>query len=136
MLETRLYVGNLDYSVDDAKLYELFSSFGQVNSAQVVVDRESGQAKGFGFVEMATEDDARRGIEQGNGLEHDGRVLSVNEARPKDGGRPGETGPRTRWLSRIMERGADGDGYRVEKDGYVTASRKRRPGHKRSRGHR
>jgi cold-inducible RNA-binding protein len=132
MLGTRLYVGNLDYNVDDARLYELFSSFGQVNSAQVMMDRESGQPKGFGFVEMATETDAQNGIEQGNGLEHEGRVLTVNEARPKENAAPSGA-PRSRWLSRIIENGPSRDGYKVESDGYVTASRKGRPSRGRSR---
>jgi RNA recognition motif-containing protein len=89
---TKLYVGNLNYSVDGAQLEELFSKYGSVRSAQVIQDRETGRSKGFGFVEMADADSAREAIEVLNDHEHDGRRLTVNEARPKEPRRGGDYG--------------------------------------------
>lgn len=92
----KLYVGNLSYSMGDSDLQELFSAFGTVSSAQVVMDRETGRAKGFGFVEMSTEQEANAAIAGLNGKEVEGRALTVNEARPKTegGGRGGFGGGR------------------------------------------
>jgi cold-inducible RNA-binding protein len=81
---TKLYVGNLSYSVDGAQLEELFSEFGAVRSAQVIQDRDTGRSKGFGFVEMADDQSARDAISGLNDREQDGRRLTVNEARPKE----------------------------------------------------
>ena len=80
----KLYVGNLSYNVDGAQLEELFSKYGQVRSAEVVQDRETGRSKGFGFVEMGDDNAAREATEGLNGREQDGRTLTVNEARPKE----------------------------------------------------
>ncbi len=80
----RLYVGNLSYGVNSSELEELFSSYGTVQSAQVISDRESGRSKGFGFVEMGSDGDAQSAIEALNGQEHEGRPLTVNEARPRE----------------------------------------------------
>ena len=93
----KLYVGNLSYSVTDATLEELFSQFGEVRSAQVIQDRDTGRSKGFGFVEMADENGAREAINNLHEKQHDGRPLTVNEARPKEergggGGRGGYGG--------------------------------------------
>ena len=90
----RLYVGNLSYSITSQKLEELFAEHGQVNSAQVVQDRETGRSKGFGFVEMNDANEARLAIEKLNLQEVDGRALTVNEARPREerGGRRREFG--------------------------------------------
>ena len=79
----KLYVGNLPYSVDDSKLAEMFSEFGEVSSATVISDRDSGRSKGFGFVEMddAAADAAMAAMD---GKEIDGRALKVNEARPRE----------------------------------------------------
>lgn len=88
----KLYVGNLSYNVGDSELQELFSSFGTVSSAKVITDRETGRSKGFGFVEMGTDDEANAAIAALNGKEVDGRALTVNEAKPKTdngGGRGG-----------------------------------------------
>ncbi len=82
-LSTKLYVGNLDYGVNDASLEETFSAAGTVTSANVITDRYSGRSRGFGFVEMSTEEDAQKAIEMFNGKETDGRALVVNEARPQ-----------------------------------------------------
>ncbi len=92
----KLYVGNLSYSVSSSDLEEMFSSYGSVQSAQVISDRESGRSKGFGFVEMGSDDEAQAAIRAMNGQEHDGRPLTVNEARPREdrggGGRGGRGG--------------------------------------------
>jgi RNA recognition motif-containing protein len=79
----KLYVGNLSYNVDGAQLEEMFSKYGTVRSAEVIQDRDTGRSKGFGFVEMADDNAAREATEGLNGTEHDGRSLTVNEARPK-----------------------------------------------------
>ena len=78
-----IYVGNLPYDATDAKLEETFASFGTVERAKVIVDRVSGRSRGFGFVEMASSEEAKAAIEGLNGSELDGRTLVVNEARPK-----------------------------------------------------
>jgi RNA recognition motif-containing protein len=80
----KLYVGNLSYSVDNAQLEEMFSKFGQVHSAEVIQDRDTGRSKGFGFVEMADDNMAREAIDGLNNRESDGRPMTVNEARPKE----------------------------------------------------
>jgi len=81
---TRLYVGNLSYSVDSSELQQLFAAHGTVNSAEVISDRMTGRSKGFGFVEMATDDEAQAAIAALNGQEHGGRALTVNEAKPRE----------------------------------------------------
>jgi len=80
----KLYVGNLSYSVTSASLEELFSQYGQVRSAEVIQDRDTGRSKGFGFVEMGDDNAAREAIQALNEKEHDGRRLTVNEARPRE----------------------------------------------------
>jgi len=83
-LGTKLYVGNLAYSVDKSNLEEMFADFGTVASAQVIMDRETGRSKGFGFVEMGSEQEAQAAISGLNGKNVDGRNLTVNEARPQE----------------------------------------------------
>ncbi|HEY0008652.1 MAG TPA: RNA-binding protein [Tepidisphaeraceae bacterium] len=80
----KLYVGNLSYNTDSSELQELFSAFGQVQSAEVIADRETGRSKGFGFIEMSTEEEAQAAVNGMNGKEIGGRSLTVNEARPKE----------------------------------------------------
>ncbi|HVX62373.1 MAG TPA: RNA-binding protein [Pirellulales bacterium] len=80
----KLYVGNLSYKVTNESLEELFSQFGEVRSAQVVQDRDTGRSKGFGFVEMTNDNAALEAIQALNDKEHDGRPLTVNEARPRE----------------------------------------------------
>jgi RNA recognition motif-containing protein len=82
-MATRLYVGNLPFRVTGDDLQELFAQAGEVSSANVVTDRETNRSRGFGFVEMATDDGARAAIEQFNGKDFQGRALTVNEARPR-----------------------------------------------------
>jgi RNA recognition motif-containing protein len=80
----RLYVGNLAYSVTDDSLQRAFSAHGSVTSAKVMMDRDSGRSKGFGFVEMATDEEAQAAIRAMNGASIDGRSLTVNEAKPRE----------------------------------------------------
>jgi RNA recognition motif-containing protein len=89
----KLYVGNLGYGVTDSDLAQLFAAHGTVQSAQVIMDRDTGRSKGFGFVEMKSDQEAAAAITALNGHEVGGRALTVNEARPKtDGGGGGGRG--------------------------------------------
>jgi len=83
-LPSKLYVGNLAYSVSNDDLQELFSQAGQVQSAAVITDKFSGQSKGFGFVEMTTSEEAANAIRQFNDTELKGRNIKVNEAKPRE----------------------------------------------------
>lgn len=113
-MSTKLYVGGLPYSVTEGKLEEIFSEHGSVQSSRVISDKFTGQSRGFGFVEMATAEEAQKAMEALNGTQLDGRTLVVNEARPQerrqggfDGGggggggggqrRGGGGGGRNRW---------------------------------------
>jgi RNA recognition motif-containing protein len=80
----KLYVGNLSYNVDSSTLQQLFSAHGTVESAEVIADRDTGRSKGFGFVEMASEGEAQAAIAALNGQQHEGRALTVNEAKPRE----------------------------------------------------
>lgn len=99
---SKVYVGNLAYSVTSADLEQMFAPHGQVTSAQVIMDRDSGRSKGFGFVEMGSDAEARAAIEKFNGQDYGGRPMTVNEARPQErkgprpGGGGGYGGPRGR----------------------------------------
>ena len=97
----KLYVGNLSYNVDSSELEQLFGQYGQVVSAQIINDRDTGRSKGFGFVEMANDDEAQAAIDALNGSPYGGRPLTVNEARPRE-----ERGP------------VDGGGPRGGRGGY------------------
>src|SRR6516165_8678294 len=92
----KLYVGNLSYDFGDGELQQLFEAFGTVQSAQVIMDRDTGRSKGFGFVEMGSDQEAQAAITGLNGKDVGGRSLTVNEARPKaeGGGRGGSGGGR------------------------------------------
>ncbi len=80
----KLYVGNLSYDVDSSTLQELFSPHGTVESAEVIQDRDTGRSKGFGFVQMGTDEEAQAAIAALNGQQHGGRALTVNEAKPRE----------------------------------------------------
>ena len=80
----KLYVGNLTYNVNETDLQELFSHYGTVQSAQIIVDRDTNRSKGFGFVEMGSDAEAQAAIDGLNGRDHDGRNLTVNEAKPRE----------------------------------------------------
>jgi cold-inducible RNA-binding protein len=92
----KLYVGNLAYGVTDSQLEQLFAAHGAVQSAQVIMDRDTGRSKGFGFVEMSNSAEAEAAISALNGVEKDGRAMTVNEARPKAEGGGGGGGGRGR----------------------------------------
>jgi len=93
-MSKRLFVGSLPYDVTNTQLEELFSQAGKIESAQVITDRDTGRGKGFGFVEMVTDEEAQKAIQMFNGYNLNGRAIVVNEARPRE------------------ERGAGGGGFR------------------------
>jgi cold-inducible RNA-binding protein len=96
----KLYVGGLPYSISDRQLEELFSQHGTVESARVIIDRMSGRSRGFGFVEMSSQEEAQAAVQNLNGSDLEGRSLTVNEARPRvssGGDRGGFGGGRNRW---------------------------------------
>ncbi len=80
----KLYVGNLPFSATEGSVSDLFSQIGGVDSVRLITDRDSGRSKGFGFVEMASDEDAEKAISELNGKEFEGRALTVNEARPQE----------------------------------------------------
>jgi len=79
----KLYIGNLPYSATNESLTDEFSKFGTVESVKIITDRDTGRSKGFGFVEMATDEEAQSAIEKLNGVEFEGRQITVNEAKPQ-----------------------------------------------------
>ncbi len=83
-MSSKLYVGNLSFSIDETSLQQMFSEFGSVTSAKIIMDRDSGRSKGFGFVEMSSAAEAQAAIQKMNGHEVEGRALTVNEARPQE----------------------------------------------------
>lgn len=99
-MNNKIYVGNLPYSVNDASLHNNFAEYGTVSSAKVMMDRDSGRSKGFGFVEMGSEAEAQAAINSLNGQSVDGRSIVVNIARPRE------------------DRGGGGGGYRDNRGGY------------------
>jgi len=88
----KVYVGNLSYGVSSGDLEQLFAPHGTVESATVIEDRATGRSKGFGFVEMSSDDEAQAAIEALNGKEYEGRALTVNEAKPRPANRGGGGG--------------------------------------------
>jgi len=116
-LSKKLYVGNLGYGVTKNDLEQMFTSYGAVNSAQVITDRDTGSSKGFGFVEMASEQEAQAAISALNGKSMEGRNLIVNEARPQEprtggggGGGGGRSGSGSRGPGGGGGRGGFGGG--------------------------
>jgi len=83
-MATKLFVGGLAYAINSDQLKDIFSAVGKVNSAQVIIDRETNRSKGFGFVEMGSEEEAQKAIAELNGKEVEGRTIVVNEARPQE----------------------------------------------------
>jgi RNA recognition motif-containing protein len=102
-MNNKLYVGNMSFETTEKDLAELFAGFGSVSSANIITDRETGQSRGFGFVEMASEDEAQKAIGGSNGKSINGRTLTVNIAKPREGaggGRSnggGRSGGGSRW---------------------------------------
>ena len=107
-MDNKLYVGNLPYSMRDDDLQQHFAAFGEVSSAKVMMDRDTGRSKGFGFVEMGSAEEAQAAIRGMNGQSFEGRALVVNEARPREE-RPGGFGG---------GRGGSGGGYRGGRSSY------------------
>jgi RNA recognition motif-containing protein len=97
-MATNLFIGGLAYTVTDDQLRELFETVGAVQSAKVIVDKYSNRSKGFGFVEMGSDDEAKKAIAELNGKELEGRAIAVNEARPREDRRPS-----------FNDRGSDGN---------------------------
>ncbi len=83
-MATKLFVGSLSWGVKDDDLANFFAAAGTVVSASVITDRDTGRSKGFGFVEMSSDDEAKKAVEELNGKELDGRAVTVNEARPRE----------------------------------------------------
>ena len=113
----KLYVGNLAYAVRDDSLQEAFARFGTVSSAKVMMDRDTGRSKGFGFVEMSTDAEAQAAINGMNGQDLEGRAVVVNEARPREE-RPGGFGGGRGGASRAGGGGYGGGGGRGGRGGY------------------
>jgi cold-inducible RNA-binding protein len=107
---SKIYVGNLPFSATSESLNEMFSKFGTVDSAKIVMDRDTGRSKGFGFVEMSSGDEAAAAIEKLNGQDLGGRSLVVNEARPME--------PRTGGFGGGGGRGGDRGGDRGGRGGF------------------
>lgn len=95
-MNKKLYVGGLPYAVTEDRLQEIFSAHGTVESARVITDRFTGRSRGFGFVEMSSEEEAQTAIDSLNGSDLEGRTLTVNEARPQEA-RSSDGGGRDRW---------------------------------------
>ena len=117
----KLYVGNLAYSVTDSSLEQLFAAHGSVQSAQVIMDRDTGRSKGFGFVEMGSDQEAQAAIDALHDREHNGRRLTVNEARPREprsGGGGGYGGGGGGYGGGGGGRGGRGGGYGGGGGGY------------------
>lgn len=91
-MSMKLYVGNLSYQITEDELNEIFSAYGAVESVKIITDRETGQSRGFGFVEMASKEEGEAAMNELNGKEHMSRALVVNEARPRQERRPGGGG--------------------------------------------
>ncbi|MGN7783491.1 RNA recognition motif domain-containing protein [Niabella sp. 22666] len=111
-----IYVGNLSWNLKDQDLQNLFSSHGEVTSAKIVLDKFTNRSKGFGFVEMANDDEAQSAISALNGTEVDGRNIVVNESRPKEGGSSNGGGYKKRSFGGGGNSG--GGGYRKSGGGY------------------
>ena len=107
----KLYVGNLSFSTNDSDLSNLFAQAGTVESARVVTDRDTGQSRGFGFVEMADRTDGEAAITQLNGQEVNGRAIKVNEAKPQEPRTGGRGGSDNRGRSKYGAGGGGGSRY-------------------------
>jgi RNA recognition motif-containing protein len=123
----RLYVGNLSYSVDSSELQQLFAQHGTVTSAEVISDRMTGRSKGFGFVEMGSDEEAQAAIAALNGQEHGGRALTVNEAKPREERSGGGGGGRGFGGGGGGGRGRGGGGGRSYDDGDFSGGRRKEP---------
>jgi RNA recognition motif-containing protein len=114
----KLYVGNLSYDIDSSALQELFTAHGTVESAEVIADRDTGRSKGFGFVQMSTDEEAQAAIAGLNGQQHSGRALTVNEAKPKENRSGGGGGGRGGYGGGGSRGGYGGGGGGGGRGGY------------------
>jgi len=96
-MNKKLYVGGLAYSVTNTELRDLFESHGTVESANVITDRDTDRSRGFGFVEMGTQEEAEKAIQSLNGTQHEGRTLTVNMSKPRSDSDRGGRGGSNRW---------------------------------------
>jgi RNA recognition motif-containing protein len=96
-LFVNIFVGSLAFTTREDDLKEAFSTHGEVTSARIITDRDSGRSRGFAFVEMPNDDEARKAIDALNGTDFDGRAINVNEARPRENRGGGGGGGRNRW---------------------------------------
>src|SRR3954447_10760029 len=123
----KLYVGNLTYRLSSSDLEQMFSQYGSVESAEVISDRDTGRSKGFGFVEMSSDSEARAAIDALHDQEHDGRRLTVNEARPREpragGGGGGYGGGGGGWRGGGGGSGGGGGGGRGRSGGGYDSRR-------------
>lgn len=110
MAENKLYVGNLPFSTTEDQLAQVFGEFGTVGRASIVTDRDTGRSRGFGFVEMGSDQEAQAAISALDGSQLDGRTIQVNVARPREGGGAGRGGPRGGGGGRGGDRGGDRGG--------------------------
>jgi RNA recognition motif-containing protein len=102
-----IYISGLSYSINDTDLNELFTEYGEVSSARVINDRETGRSRGFGFVEMPNDNDGQKAIDELNGAEYDSKVISVSVARPRTE-RPSSGGNRNRGNNSGFKRNSGG----------------------------
>ena len=106
-MSTKLFVGSLSWDTTDQSMGDFFAQFGTVVSANIVTDRDTGRSRGFGFVEMSTEEEARKAIQEGNNKELDNRTIAVSEAKPKEqprNDRGGQGGGQNRGFRRDNRR--------------------------------
>src|SRR3989344_2243991 len=122
----KIYVGNLPFSVDDDKLRDVFSQFGEISEATVIQNKFSGRSKGFGFVTFGSDEDAQKAISEMNNKDVEGRKIVVNEAKPMDPDAPRR--PRRAIADRVTSRGGgDRGGFRgVDRGGFGGGRRERR----------
>lgn len=115
-----LYISNLSYALTDADLAELFADYGEIESAKIIMDRETGRSRGFGFVELKDDELARKAIEELNQATYDGKVISVSEAKPReDRGDRGRSGGRDGYNSNR------GGGYGSNRGGGFGSDKRR-----------
>lgn len=116
-LTMNIYISSLSFDVTDKDLRDLFAEYGEVTSAKVITDRDTGKSRGFGFVEMSNDAEAQKAIEELNQAEFDGRVINVNEARPKTDRPRSNFGDRERSGSFGNRGGGGGGGYQDKRGG-------------------
>lgn len=117
-MNKKLYVGNLSYSIDDHRLEQLFSAFGQIQEAKIIIDRMSGRSKGFGFVTYSTEAEAKVAIDQLNGTVHEGRPITVSLANTDESRKNHRSHKRESGYGRSQSRHGNHGNHRDERERY------------------